>query len=120
MLKLIGNTLDELKQICAEMGLPSYAAKQIADWIYKKKVRQIDQMTNISKAFREKLSEKYEVGRVAYADVVISSNGKKKYLFPHLFFHPFEFRVLQTFHGKIIFLLDFYNICECFKRQIFG
>ena len=82
MLKLIGNTLDELKEICAEVGLPSYAAKQIADWIYKKKVRSIDQMTNISKAFREKLSEKYEVGRTEYADVVISSDGTKKYLFP--------------------------------------
>ena len=63
-------------------GLPGFAGKQISQWIYGKKVRSIEEMTNISKAFREKLSEKYEVGITAPIDVQTSSDGTRKYLFP--------------------------------------
>ena len=55
--KLLGKTPEELKAIAVECGLPSYAGGQIAQWLYKKKVRTIDEMTNLSKAGREKLSE---------------------------------------------------------------
>ena len=80
--KLIGKNLDELKALVAEEGLPGFAAKQIAQWLYVKKVRSIDDMTNLSKAARAKLSEKYEVGVTPYTGLQISSDGTKKYLFP--------------------------------------
>lgn len=80
--KLLGKTPEELRIVAAECGLPPYAGGQIAQWLYKKRVRTIDQMTNLSKAGREKLSENYEVGAVEYADCQISSDGTKKYLFP--------------------------------------
>lgn len=35
--QLLGMTLEELKGVASEVGLPAYAAKQMADWIYKKK-----------------------------------------------------------------------------------
>ena len=35
--RLLGMTLDELKEVASEAGLPAYAAKQMADWLYKKK-----------------------------------------------------------------------------------
>ena len=44
---VIGNDLDELKGVAFEAGLPGYAAKQMADWLYKKKVTSIAAMTNI-------------------------------------------------------------------------
>lgn len=78
---LLGKNIEELKAICAEFGLPLYTAKQMADWLYRKKVRSIDDMTNLSKAARKLLSQKYEVGRISYCDVVFSSDGTKKYLF---------------------------------------
>ena len=81
-IKLLGKNLDELKKLVAEEGLPGFTAKQIAQWLYVKKVRSIDDMTNLSKAARAKLSEKYEVGVVPYAGLQISSDGTKKYLFP--------------------------------------
>ena len=81
-IKLLGKNLDELKRLVAEEGLPGFTAKQIAQWLYVKKVRTIDEMTNLSKAARAKLSEKYEVGLVQYAGLQISSDGTKKYLFP--------------------------------------
>lgn len=80
--KLLGKTPGELKEIAVKCGLPSYAGGQIAQWLYKKKVKTIDEMTNLSKAGREKLSEKYETGAVAYSDCRESSDGTKKYLFP--------------------------------------
>ena len=80
--KLLGKTPEELRNVAVECGLPPYAGGQIAQWLYTKRVRSIDRMTNISKAGREKLSENYEVGAVEYADCQISSDGTKKYLFP--------------------------------------
>lgn len=80
--KLLGLNPQELKELVVEMGLPAFAGKQIADWLYKKKVKNIEQMTNLSKAAREKLTEKYEVGVDAYTDMQASVDGTKKYLFP--------------------------------------
>ncbi len=78
---LLGHNLEELKYIVSLFGLPSFTAKQIADWLYKKRVRSIDDMTNLSKSAREKLSSEYEVGRTEYSGKIISTDGTKKYLF---------------------------------------
>lgn len=80
--KLLGKTPEELKEIAVSCGLPKFAGGQIAQWLYKKKVKTIDEMTNLSKAGREKLSERYETGAVSYSDCHVSSDGTKKYLFP--------------------------------------
>lgn len=80
--KLLGKNLEELKKLIADAGLPGFTAKQIAQWLYVKKVRTIDEMTNLSKAARAALSERYEVGVTPYAGLQISSDGTKKYLFP--------------------------------------
>lgn len=81
-IRLAGKNLEELKAVAAEAGLPKFAASQIARWLYVKKVRDIGQMTDISKAGRERLAEKYEVGVTGYETVQISSDGTRKYLFP--------------------------------------
>ena len=61
--KLLGLNLQELKQLAQELGLPAFTGKQIADWLYNKKVKDIDQMSNLSKAAREKLKENYQIDR---------------------------------------------------------
>lgn len=78
---LIGKSIDELKEIAAELSMPSFTAKQIAEWIYKKKIGSIDQMSNISVKNREILSEKYEVGCYEPAHTEVSDDGTKKFLF---------------------------------------
>ena len=78
---LLGMTLNELKEVVQECNLPKFAAKQIADWIYKKKVTSVDEMTNISQANRNSLSEKYDVGRSSFIDLQKSKDGTVKYLF---------------------------------------
>ena len=52
---LLGKSLHELRQIAVEYKLPAFTGKQIADWLYTKRVRTIDEMTNLSKAARETL-----------------------------------------------------------------
>lgn len=80
--KLLGKNLNELKEIAKELSLPSFTATQIAQWLYQKRVRDISEMTNLSKVAREKLSELYEVGHTQYAHSFKSVDGTKKYLFP--------------------------------------
>ena len=78
---LFGKTLEELKIIVQQHNLPSFNAKQIADWLYKKQVESIDEMTNLSKIAREKLKENYTILRVKPSYEVISVDGTKKHLF---------------------------------------
>ncbi|RHJ85483.1 23S rRNA (adenine(2503)-C(2))-methyltransferase RlmN [Parabacteroides sp. AM08-6] len=80
--RLLGMTLEELKEVAAEAGLPGYAAKQIADWLYKKKVASISAMTNIASSKRALLEEHFEVGAVPPSEYMKSEDGTIKYLFP--------------------------------------
>jgi len=80
--KLLGKTPDELKEVAKKVGLPSFAAGQIARWMYVSRVKSIDQMTNISKAGREKLAQMYDLGVSEPISCMISKDGTKKYLLP--------------------------------------
>ena len=62
--------------------MPRFAAKQIAAWIYDKKVADIDGMTNLSLKHRELLKARYELGASAPVEAVRSVDGTVKYLFP--------------------------------------
>ena len=78
---LLGMTLHELQAVTAELGMPKFAAKQIAAWIYDKKVRSIDEMTNLSLKHRLMLNERYEVGASAPVEAMRSVDGTVKYLY---------------------------------------
>ena len=78
---LFGMTLDELKEVVRECGMPGFTAKQIADWLYKKKIRTIDEMTNISISNRNILAEKYDTGHSEPVEYQTSVDGTVKYLF---------------------------------------
>ena len=74
-------TLDELKEAVKEAEMPAFTAKQIADWVYNKRVRSIDEMSNISLKNREKLNGLFEVGFKAPSDAARSVDGTVKYLY---------------------------------------
>lgn len=78
---LLGMTLGELKEVAKECNMPTFAAKQMADWIYKKKVKSVAEMTNLSLANRTVLSERYDMGRSEPTDCQRSIDGTAKYLF---------------------------------------
>ncbi|KAA6323917.1 Dual-specificity RNA methyltransferase RlmN [termite gut metagenome] len=61
--------------------MPGYAAKQIASWLYDKKVVSVDEMTNLSLKHRALLKGEYEVGYNPPVDNMRSSDGTVKYLY---------------------------------------
>ncbi len=79
---LLGLTLDELKAVAKELGMPAFTGTQIAKWIYERRVKSIDEMTNLSKGNRAKLAESYEIGCMAPIESRHSKDGTVKYLFP--------------------------------------
>lgn len=79
--KLLGKNLQELKEVVSSVGLPSFTSAQIAQWMYEKKVRDFDSMTNISKDGRARLKEKYDLGLVIPSECFTSADGTRKYLF---------------------------------------
>ena len=79
---LLGMTLGELKEAAKTLGMPAFTGGQIAQWLYTQHVKSIDEMTNISKANREKLAAAYEIGCKAPIDAQHSKDGTIKHLFP--------------------------------------
>lgn len=81
MNRLLGKTLEELQTIAVEVGLPRFAGKQLAEWIYTRRAISFDEMTNISLKGREALKSNYTIGRHQPIAKAISQDGTKKYLF---------------------------------------
>ena len=79
--KLYGKTLNELIAVTKRLGLPGFAARQIADWLYKKEISTVEEMTNLSKKARELLDADYEIGLSEPVNEIKSKDGTKKYLF---------------------------------------
>ncbi len=78
---LIGKTLDELTKVALSGGMPKFVGKQLAEWLYKKRVTSFDEMINISKKNREWLSANYVTGRERPESRQKSADGTVKYLF---------------------------------------
>lgn len=87
---LLGKTLPQLQELCAAEGFPRFTAKQLCDWLYKKRVESIDAMTNLSLTQRARLNEMAYIGRETPVRCQVSRDGTKKYLFPALDGHYVE------------------------------
>lgn len=79
---LLGKSLPELKEVAKSLGMPAFAGGQMAKWLYGKHVATIDDMTDLSKANRERLKEHYTIGCMPPAECQRSVDGTVKYLFP--------------------------------------
>ena len=82
MKPLLGMSLQELKDVAKSLGMPAFTGGQMAKWLYAKHASSIDDMTDISKANREKLKGQYAIGCVQPTDRVQSCDGTVKYLYP--------------------------------------
>ncbi|MFR9621061.1 MAG: 23S rRNA (adenine(2503)-C(2))-methyltransferase RlmN [Rikenellaceae bacterium] len=80
-ISLLGLTLAQLAEVCTTEGLPKFTAKQIANWLYVRRVESIDEMTNISLANRQKLNERYCAATQQPIKRSVSSDGTEKFLF---------------------------------------
>ncbi len=78
---LLGKNIDELTEVALSVGLPRFAGKQLAQWLYQKRATSFDEMTNISAKGRAALAEHYTIGRTAPVAEAKSQDGTIKYLF---------------------------------------
>ena len=73
---------DELKEEMLVIGEKAFRSKQIYEWLHVKLADDFDEMTNLSKALREKLKKNYEIRKVKMIDHQISKvDPTEKFLF---------------------------------------
>ena len=94
--------LDELKDEIEALGEKKYRAEQIFKWIYVDKVKEFDEMTNLSLDLREKLKQNYTMCNFKILKKQESVDGTKKYLFDVLDGNAIETVLMQYHHGKTI------------------
>lgn len=70
--------LEELESLFKEWGEPKFRAKQVHEWIWKKFAASIDEMTNLSKPLRERLSAEFFIPKVKTHHSQFSSDGTIK------------------------------------------
>lgn len=68
------------EQFVHRLGWPTYRARQILRWLYQGRVREVDQMTDLSKAERALLNDKTTVGRSRQCRVLQADDGTSKLL----------------------------------------
>ena len=95
--------IEELKNEIIELGEKPYRAEQVFKWIYQDKVKNFDEMTNLSIELREKLKRNYNMCNYKILRKQESSDGTKKYLFDVLDGNAIETVLMSYHHG--------YSIC---------
>lgn len=110
MINLSGLKLNELEDIAMNMGATKFRAKQIHNWIYSKSVSTIDEMTNLSKDFREDLKTKAVVTDTKIKLKQVSSDGTIKYLIEYPDGECVE-TVLMRFDNRA-------NLTACVSSQV--
>lgn len=71
-------TLAQLEEMMADMGEPKFRAKQVHEWVWQKHAADIADMTNLSKALREKLAQDFFIPKVKMHHSQYSSDGTIK------------------------------------------
>ena len=73
--------MDSLKSYLAGFDKAKYRAEQLYKWIYEKEVTTPEQMTNLSKEFRQQLHEIFDFSLPKMVEKKVSADGTRKYLF---------------------------------------
>ena len=94
--------LEELKKIFVDIEEKPYRAEQVFMWLYKEKVKEFSEMTNIPKDLREKLDKDFNICNFKIAKKLESKDGTKKYLFDILDGNMIETVLMEYHHGRTL------------------
>ena len=78
---LFGMGREALAAALQEMGEPEYRARQLYDWLYRQRVRDVSRMTNLSKELRVALAKRFVLAWPKVEARALSFDGTRKYLF---------------------------------------
>lgn len=81
MESLLSQTPEILESLLTEKGQPNFRARQILDWIWKKQVGSIDEMSNLPQELRTELSNNFKLHPLHHSSVSGSEDTTRKYLF---------------------------------------
>ena len=107
---LSGLTQDEFEKIAQDLKASKFRARQIHNWIYLKSVKSIDEMTDLSKDFREQLAQVAEVSDSSIKTKQTSEDGTIKYLIQYADGNCVE-TVLMRFDNRA-------NLTACVSSQV--
>ena len=71
---------DGIRELMAEMGQPAFRTKQLIEWVYEKNAQSFDEMTNLPKALRAQLAERFSFMAPTELLRQVSQDGSRKYL----------------------------------------
>ncbi len=94
--------LEELKEEVKLLGEKPFRAEQIFKWIFDVKVKNFDEMTNISTELREKLKQNYDICNYDIVRKLESTDGTKKYLFGLNDGNAIESVLMEYHFGKTV------------------
>ena len=95
--------LEELEEELGQLGEKSFRAKQIYQWVHQKLAADFEDMSNLSKALREKLRQQYTLTALNPVEVKISKiDGTRKYLFRLSDGNVIEGVWMQYHHGNSV------------------
>ena len=97
------------KEVVENLNEKKYRAKQIYEWLYRKKTEKFEEMTNLSKELIAKLNENYYIDNLEILKKQVSVDGTKKYLIKLSTGGAIE-SVLMSYNHRI------YNMCINTKR----
>jgi 23S rRNA (adenine2503-C2)-methyltransferase len=101
-INMYGLTLDELKAQMVGLGQKEYRAKQLYSWLYKKDVSSFDEMSDVSKDFREVLKQRYTLDLPTIFTSQESSDGTIKLLYKLADGQKIETVLMRYIYGNAI------------------
>lgn len=93
---------EEMSEMALEHGWKKFRGHQIFQWLYRKRVTSIDDMSDLSKETREVLKEHYQLKPLELRDKQVSNDGTCKYLFALEDGSLIESVLMQFDYGKSI------------------
>jgi 23S rRNA (adenine2503-C2)-methyltransferase len=95
-------TLEQLQQWMKDNGEPAFRGGQLFDWLYVKRVKSFEDMSNLSKALREKLDEHFQIITLSEITKFESKDGTVKFLFGLHDAHAIETVIMRHNYGNSI------------------
>lgn len=95
-------TLEKLQEWTKDAGEPAFRASQIFDWVYVKRVRSFEEMSNLPKSLRVKLHEQFRFGALNEITRFQSKDGTVKFLFGLADEHAIETVIMKHNYGNSV------------------
>jgi len=79
-INLLSLSFSAAEQLIQDLGWPRYRTSQLFRWLYRKRVRTIDEMTNFSQAARRQIKQHAQIARFEKVQILRSSDGTRKFV----------------------------------------